>query len=283
MHSQKILSICAKLNTLDAKKKASLLSYLPESVQIALSAPQMPQTLIPVKMTIQKLVKRVDISHYKHFLDTLNEGEKTLYTAAFPKYKQVELNDKTTPFIEFTTEKFGHHVLNMLFQKMFAFYPPPSILPLHPALELLADTGVLLSKLTFFLGLFDATEEIKKIISKEILFSLQKAFSKEEMDYMNVIGMKKRGLILSSMNLAAYTGDIPTLRSLILERGIYRLAQGIKGAPAEYRFFFTYFLPKNSSDTLLTLFKQKELFAPRYTHWEEDTLDTWRFLCTYSK
>ncbi len=283
MLSQKFLTIRAKLNTLDPKKKASLLSYLPEPTQIALSTPQLQQPFIPVKMTIRKLVKRVDISHYKHFLNTLNETEKALYTAAFPKYKQVDLNDKQTPFKEFTTEKFGDHVLNMLFQKMFDNFPPPSILPLHPALELLADTGVLLSKLTFFLGLFDATEEIKKIISKATLSSLQKAFDKEEIDYMNAIGVKKRGLILSPMNLAAYTGDISTLRALILERGVYRLAQGIKGAPSEYRFFFTYFLPKNISDNLLKLFKQKELFAPRYTHWEEDTLDTWRFLCTYSK
>jgi len=283
MHSQKILSIGAKLNSLDPRKKASLLSYLPESIQIALSSPQLPQTLIPVKMTISKLVKRVDISHYKHFLEPLQEAEKALYIAAFPTYKQVELNDKVTAYKEYTTEKFSDHVLNMLFQKMFDYYPPPSILPLHPALELLADTGVLLSKLTFFLGLFDATEEIKKIISKATLSSLQKAFDKEEMDYMNVIGVKKRGLILSSMNLAAYTGEIPTLRNLILERGIYRLAQGIKGAPSEYRFFFTYFLPKNISEPLLQLLKQKELFAPNYSHWEEDTLDTWRFLCTYSK
>ena len=283
MLSQKYLSIGAKFNTLDAKKKASLLSYLPESLQIALSIPQLPETLIPVKMTIRKLIKRVHISHYKQFLDTLNETEKALYTAAFPKYKQVELYDKEIPFKEFTTEKFGDYVLNILFQKMFDNYPPPSILPLHPALELLADTGVPLSKLTFFLGLFDAAEEIKKIISKTTLSSLQKAFDKEEIDYMNVIGVKKRGLILTSMNLTAYTGDVSTLRNLILERGIYRLAQGIKGAPSEYRFFFTYFLPKEISKPLLNLFKQKELFARGYTHWEEDTLDTWRFLCTYSK
>ena len=126
-------------------------------------------------------------------------------------------------------------------------------------------------------------KEIKRIISKKTLKLLQNSFDPEEITFINEIGREEKIMMLSLMNLHVYKGDVDKLKELILERGIYRFTQGLKSVPFQYLFFFTYFLPKQISDRVNTLLKEKEHFAKGYNGWEDDILKTWRFLCTYSK
>ena len=172
--------------------------------------------------------------------------------------------------------------MKRLFEKALPLYPPPSFLPYHPIIELLSDTGILLEKCIRFLGLLDVSTEIKKIIAQKQLKTLQAHFDGEEIDFMNKEAKADRP-ILSSMGLISYNGDKEKLDHFILNRGLYRFAQGIKDAPSQYSFYFTYLLPKALSDQLNHLLRQKPQYALSYRGWQEDALITWRFLCTYSK
>ncbi|MCH9621898.1 MAG: hypothetical protein S4CHLAM20_13290 [Chlamydiia bacterium] len=282
MFSQKYLALDSKLANVDPNKKAHLLSYLPERIKEKLSSSFLPERTIPAFMTIEKLKRRVDVSHFKHYLKSLPSAERNFYIAAFPQYLQPQLCDEEIPLREFKSEKFSDFVLNSLFSKALNDFPPPTLLPFHPIIELLSDTGISLAKLCYYLGLLDVAAEIKKIISQERLKTLQKIFNTEEITFMNKMAADKRP-ILSSMNLNSYDGDNEKLKTLILSRGMYRFCQGIKQAPAPYRFFFTYFLPKHLSDQMTQLLKQKPIFALSYKNWVEDAITSWRFLCTYSK
>jgi hypothetical protein len=282
MLSQKYLALNQKLSLIEPNKKAHLISYLPERMRSKLTDPQFPEKTLSVVMTPEKLQRRVDVSHFKAFIDNLPDAEKTFYISAFPAYKRIQLDKDGTYENEFKSEKFSHFVLNTLFSKALKEFPAPTILPYHPTIELLSDSGIALSKLIHYLGLIDIAAEVKKIISQDKLKQLQSEFDGEEVDFMNKISKKERP-ILSQINLSAYDGNKDLLNQLITNRGLYRFVQGIKKAPAQYRFFFTYFLPKNLSEQMTILLAQKPQYARGYRSWEEDTLYTWRFLCTYSK
>ena len=282
MNLQKTLSLNAKLQAVSEDKRAHLISYLPETIRKELESPQFPKNSIPVPMTTHKIVKRVDVTHFIHYLEKLPAKEKAFYIAAFPEYKQVVLTGPNVEYKEYRTQAFSNTILNILFKKALSDFPPPGVIPIHPTVELLADKNIPLSKLITFLGLIDVAAEVKGIISRSTLKNLQEAFDGEEVAFMNQAGRQKSILSLSVMNLACYKGDCEMLRNLIKERGIYRFAQGIKDAPAEYHFYFTYFLPKQISDKINTLLKKRPHLSPSYKKWEEDIITTWRFICTYS-
>lgn len=282
MTLQNFLALNEKLGSLAEDKRAHLISYLSNPMREALESATFPKKTLAVPMTTNKIVKRVDISHFKDYLDRLPETERLFYITAFPKYKQVELTPPNTIYKEYESEAFSAFILNMLFKKALPAFPPPGVIPFHPILELLSDTGVPLSKLLSYLGLIDVVLEVKKIISRSTLQELQKAFGPDQIAFMNSIGKNNALCPLSPMNLAGYKGDKEMLYRLIEERGLYRFAQAIKNAPAQYHFFFSYFLPKPASEKIQILLKQRAHLAPSYRGWESDILTTWRFLCTYS-
>ena len=282
MSYQKILALNSKLCGVNQDKKAHLLSFLPEKTRLQLETSDLKDPIC-LSFTMQKLSRRIDVSHLKDFLEQLPFSEKIFFIKAFPNYKQIQLTDEKIEVSSFLTANFSEHVLFVLFEKGLKHFPPSPILPKHKLTELLGDTGVPLSKLVYFLGFFDLVKEVKIIISQKTLKALQEAFNKEELAFINKMGNEDNLRPLSLMNLSMYKGDKKKLKALILERGIYRFSQGIKNVPSSYLFFLTYFLPKDISDKVGTLLKEKEQYAKGYFNWEDDILTTWRFLCTYSK
>jgi hypothetical protein len=283
MSYQKILALNSKLCSLNQDKRAYLFSYLPEQTRLQLEANEALKDPILLSFTMEKLSRRIEPSHLKDFLAQLPSSEKIFFIKAFPPYKQIQLSDEKIEVSSFLTHSFSEHVLFILFQKALKHFPPSLILPKHKLTELLGDTGVPLSKLVYFLGFFDLVKEVKIIISQKTLKALQESFNKEELAFINKVGNEDRVRALSLMNLRMYNGDKKKLKELILERGIYRFSQGIKNLPSPYLFYLTYFLPKDISDKVDVLLKEKEQYAKGYFNWEDDILTTWRFLCTYSK
>ena len=283
MATQKIFALSAKLSTIPEEKRAHLISYLPKKTQEILQDPDQNLNSSAIKMTIEKIMHRIDTSHYIYYLNLLPEDEKNLYITAFPKYKQLQFSKDKTSFRQYKNKKFSNKILYMFFSKSLEDFPPPIFLPKHPLIEILSEQSIPLSKLVYFLGLFDVVLEIKKIISRECLKQLQKAFSQEEITFLNEIANRKNTILLSPMNLSSYNQNTKELKQLILDRGIYRFAQAIKHIPSEYHFFIKYFLPKELSDKVYKTRNQKINISFAYDYWEDDTLKTWRFLCSYLK
>lgn len=283
MTCQKYLALSQKLSSIDDEKRGRLISYLPEKSREALTSEDLNKQLIPIRISIQKLVKRVDVSHFIDFFQNVDQNTTQFYIAAFPKYKQVLLTGPNCIYREFSTEKFSEAVLLTLFQQCFKGFPPPAILPFHPMVEILSDQGVELKKLIEFLGLLDVAAEVKTIICAKTLKSLQKAFTKEQVDFINSISKHHKPEMLKKMNLSGYDGNSEELYSLIEQRGIYRFVRSISSVPISYLFLFTYFLPKKLSDKVNRARKQSSNDRSSYNLWEQDCLTTWRFLCTYSQ
>jgi hypothetical protein len=283
MSYQKILALNFKLSSLDKNKKAHLLSYLPKNTLQQLQDQELIGEPILASFKMEKLARRIHPSHLKPYLKNLKDGEKMFFIGAFPKQKQTDLTDEKIIPKSFILSSFSEHILFTFFKKNLHNFPPFPILLKHKLTELLSDTGISLAKLVYFLGFFDVVNEVKMIISQKTLKTLQEAFDKEELSFINKIGGQNISKSLCLMNLHAYDGDKNKLKALILERGIYRFSQGIKNLPSSYFFFFTYFLPKEISDKVKRLLKEKEQYGKGYYNWEDDIIYTWRFLCTYSK
>lgn len=283
MVQQNALALSSKYSSLPPSKKDQLVSYLPDTLKQALTDPGFPQQIIPVNLTIEKLTRRVDVSHFKEFLQTLSSCDRQLFISAFPKYKQVQLSDTPTQFGGFKSEGLSNVALTMLFEKALTDFPPPAYLPFHPLIEILGDTGVALSKLVYFLGLFDVAAEVKKIISQKTLKTLQNAFDAQEIFFLNATARREEIKALPPIHLEQYNGNVNQLKDFILERGIVRFARGIHNAPTQYHFFITYFLPKKIGKEVNHWLKNKQSLAIDYNNWESDILETWRFLCTYSQ
>lgn len=283
MREQKILALTTKLAPLSPEKRAHLISYLPDNIRNEIEKDGADEQTLPTNLTIEKIARRVDVSHFKTYLDTLSTESQRLYVTAFPKFKQVQLTGANEVYTEYASKGFSNYILLMLYKKTLKDFPPPTILPMHPIAALLGDTGISLSTLITYLALFDVVAEIKQIISKEILQNLQDVFDPREIAFMNKIARANKTPILSAMNLRCFNGDATTLRALLEERGIYRFTQGIKNAPAQYHFYFIYFLPKPISDKVKILLTEQATLGKGYLGWQEDALETWRFLCTYSR
>ncbi|MCH9811225.1 hypothetical protein K0U07_00505 [bacterium] len=281
MTLQKFLALQEKLSKVSPEKKAHLISYLSQNSQQKLGDPLFPKSSLKVEMRADKIVRRVDVSHFKRYLDALSPEMREFYLKAFPKYKQVELTPSDATYHEYKAPSFSKQVLTQLFQGLDGF-PPPTFLPPHPIVEVLADKGIPLFELITYLGLIDVAIEVKKIISKSTLKKLQSCFDQKQIAFLNLYAKKENIPSLLPMNLSNFSGEKDLLHKLIQERGLYRFAQGIKDAPTEYEFFFYYFLPKTVGDQLFSILRKKSKYAITYKGWEEDTITTWRFLCTYS-
>ena len=281
MALQKFLALQEKLSKVSPEKKACLLSYLPESSERAMADPLFPKSTFKVEMSPEKIVRRVDVSHFQRCLETMEPELKAYYLKPFPAYKQVELTPAGATYHEYRSRAFSTKVLLELFTHLDNF-PPPSFLPPHPIIEVLSDKGIALTELLFLLGLIDVALEVKKIIAKTTLKALQACFEPRHIAFLNTVAKREDIPSLSPMNLASFSGEKEVLFRLIRERGLYRFVQGIKDAPTEYEFFFYYFLPKTVGDQAFSMLEKKPNYAITYKGWEEDILTTWRFLCTYS-
>jgi hypothetical protein len=282
MDRQNVLALHFKFASLSKEKRASLTSFLPETLQSALKESSVSQHILPISLTIEKLARRIHISHFIDFLALVSPSEKSFYIAAFPEYKQLQFSKEATIFRHLTSKKFSDAVLHTLFEKALIGFPPPTYYPFHPLIEILGDTGVALETLIHYLGLFDIAIEVKTLLSKKTLKELQQAFSPQEVTFLNTLSATSAKSIFP-IYLERYNGDKDQLKEFILERGIYRFVQGIYSMPSQYHFLITYFVPKKISDQVNQLLKQKHLFSIDYYNWEEDILTTWRFLCTYSQ
>jgi hypothetical protein len=104
---------------------------------------------------------------------------------------------------------------------------PPECLPQDPLNELLALNHTGLVQLANFLGMRDLALEMKQIIDNTKLKQIHQALSPDEKLYLKQLMQQKEGVSFRPLKLAAWDGQEKSLKALIHQRGLNRLAKAL--------------------------------------------------------
>ena len=118
-------------------------------------------------------------------------------------------------------------------------YLPIEMLPSNSLNPLLNLSKKEIVRLINFLGLFDLSSELKRIIKSDLLKRVQKNLDKQEQQFVKVQMKAKETIAFSGLNLDGWDGDKTKLKSLLQHRGMNRLAKSFFGC---HQALFWHFL-----------------------------------------
>lgn len=240
-------AIChAFLEKLPQEKKKSLLKILPkeEEQEFAL----LPKTLgDPTKglRTLQAWLEGIHYSWFAPILRTMSQGEIRLFLSSLSDscmagLKKALLFSTTTLPLTEQGKKYLHQVLYKKLTNGEKDLLPIECLPespLNPLLEIrIADLNALID----FLGLHDLAVEVRHIIETAKLKKINEALSVNEQNYLKILLQSKEPVFFSRMGLANWQGDAETLKLLIRQRGLNRLAKALQGQHPSFIWYLTH-------------------------------------------
>lgn len=90
-----------------------------------------------------------------------------------------------------------------------------------------------IKELSFLLGLWDLSEEIRRVIDKKRLKTIFKCLEPREQIFLKNCLQGRDKLALPSIVLERWKGECKELRALITKRGLSRIAKALSGHPLE--------------------------------------------------
>lgn len=155
------------------------------------------------------------------FLSALNETQiKGLKKTLLFSNSLPSLNPAALPFLKESLWEMlsgGNEVL------------PMECLPASSLNKLLDFDAYELLSVIDMLGLHDLALEVKQIIETSKLKKISQALSSQEQAFLKELLHKKEKVSFKRMSLQKWEGDVPSLRSVLHQRGINRLAKALFG------------------------------------------------------
>lgn len=242
----------------DPSKQDALLRYLPEEQQQALA--ETPTTSYKdVTLGILPVEERVGAIHYSWFtppLRSLPSNEIRLFLSALSPTQSKgvekellfsnELSTLSPVARTFLQKKLWEMVLDKRGEIL-----PIECLPdssLNPLVEL---EYPMLLKLIDLLGLHDLAIEVRQIIETAKLKKIQAALSPQEAAFLKILLHRKEPLAFQRMGLQKWDGDRSTLRPLLHQRGLHRLAKALYGKEKSLLWHLCHRLDKERGELLM--------------------------------
>jgi hypothetical protein len=228
----------------------SYLKFLPESTVLEIQSEKSHKNPV-ADISFKELLDKIDESWYLEVLSKYSKPDLVFYLSLFPEKKRVSLAEKLScdlPFYSFSKELEIYH-LNILFGELFSgtLPLPLSYLPDSPISFLLNSTPEKLNKLSFYLGLFDVSIELKSVINGSILKNIEKALFPDEINFCRNLSEFRQVFSLGQMGLSSWNEDSDSLREVIFNRGLYRLSIGIRDENSDFIWYIKHTLSKNSA------------------------------------
>ncbi len=213
----------------------ALMRYLPEEErENLLQTPPSYGDPTCAAASVEAQLEEIHYSWFASFLRTLPENEIRLFLSSLSEdhaqgLKKTllfsnQLIPLTPPAKQFFTQ--------ILFEKISADMKdllPKECLPDAPLNALLPLSFTELLALIDFLGLRDLAGDIRQIIEKVKLKQIYAALSKEEQEFLKLLLQKKESLSFKRMELDKWDGEGETLKFLLRQRGLNRLAKALYG------------------------------------------------------
>lgn len=200
--------------------------FLAEFEKIPLAASSICQGIEP----IEEELLQIHFSWLAPFLRSLPENEIKLFLACLSSQqikglKQALLLSNTLP----APSQIGNAYLKKTFFEAIAPTDliPIACLPSHPLNALLDLDPLELSSLLDLLSMHDLSVEIRHIIETSKLKEIYGLLSKPQTTFLKTLLHKKEPVSFKKMGLINWKGDKDSLRSLLLQRGINRIAKAL--------------------------------------------------------
>ena len=262
--------------------RSSYIKFLPELIAIEVSLEKNHNPPL-VDLSLKEILGQIDDSWYIETFSKFSKSDLLFYLSLFPEKKRASLAERFAiqpPFYLFS-EKLELYALNLLFGELFPDDPPLplSYLPDSPLAFLCTASGEKLHKLSFYLGLFDISLELKSVINGSILKHIEKTLFPDEINFCREISEFRHPLSLGQMGLTGWNEDSDLLRKVIFERGLYRLSIALSEASPDLIWYVIHLLNKESTLKLEKLPKTS-IDAKAINIVLEQTLFAWKGLCT---
>lgn len=181
--------------------------------------------------TAEEQLSKIHYSWLAPYLRMLSENEIRLFLSALDEAQSKGLK-KTLLFsnhLASLTSFSKQFLCKQLFSKVTQQeHPLPiSFLPDSPLNALLSLSYEELVLLTGFLGIRDLALEVRRIIDKEKLKQIQHALSHHQQLYLKSLLQQKDPIAFKSMELGKWDGRPDSLKVLLHQRGINRLAKAL--------------------------------------------------------
>ncbi len=193
---------------------------------------------------LEPLFRTFSENEVRLFLSALNaEQAKSLKKLLLLSNHKVELNPAISPFFTQTLwEKISEKELL-----------PFECLPESPLNGLLELSPASLGNLLDSLGLHDLAIEVKQIIDTARLKKIYSALLPNELTFLKSLMHHKEPLTFKRMDLQTWDGKKSTLRALLRQRGVNRLAKALYQQGKSLLWHISHKLDKEAGEILVKL------------------------------
>jgi hypothetical protein len=205
---------------------------------------------------IEEELSSVHYSWLSPFLRALPENEIKLFLASLPPeqikgLKQSLLLSNTLPAL---LENGKDFLRKTLFETVAPDdIVPTACLPAEPLNCLLELSPAEFDSLIDLLSMHDLSVEIRQIIETAKLKQIYALLTKPQTTFLKTLLHKKEAVTFKKMGLIAWRGDKDALRSLLLQRGLNRIAKSLYGRHPSLLWHVAHRLDAEKGQLLLNL------------------------------
>lgn len=202
------------------------------------------------------LLKTVHFSWFAPIFRALSENEMRLFLAALDP-DQAKGVKKLLLFsnngVNLSTPA-REYIGKTLWEKVSGGeHLPMECLPETPLNALLNYEFKSLLMLIDFLGIHDLALEVKKIIETAKLKQIYAALTPSELSFLKTLLLRKEPLTFKRMELQSWDGKKSSLRMLVHQRGLNRLAKTLTGSEPALLWYVSHKLDMERGELLLKL------------------------------
>lgn len=204
----------------------------------------------------EEALSKIHYSWLAPFLRSLPENEIKLFLASLSsgqikELKQTLLLSNPLPMLSLLGKEF----LQKTFFEAIATEDllPAELLPQDPLNGLLELTSEELNSLIDLLSMHDLSIEIRHIIETSKLKEIYGLLSKAQTTFLKTLLHKRESVSFKKMGLVAWKGDSDALLSMLLQRGINRIAKALYGKSSSLLWHVAHRLDADRGQLLIKL------------------------------
>ncbi len=245
------------LQSVPADQRSSLEKSLSNEVLSELQS--LSQSSQDIRRGLEPIEDELSFVHYSWFsafLRALPENEIKLFLASLP-HEQVK-GLKQSLLLSNTLPALSENGKNFLRKTLFETVAPEDIVPMaclpaEPLNCLLELSPAEFDSLIDLLSMHDLSVEIRQIIETAKLKQIYALLTKPQATFLKTLLHKKEAVTFKRMGLIAWRGDKDALRSLLLQRGINRIAKSLYGRHPSLLWHVVHRLDAEKGQLLLNL------------------------------
>lgn len=250
----------ALFNRYDAPGRATLLKFLtPEAQQKLLNHPIESSDLLPLLYQHQDTLERMHYSWLKPLLSQLPETLWPLLINTLSQEQAAGFKSHGFPSIHLSQpvklfmQNQIYNLLNVDGHLPLDFLPNTKMTPLA------ALTKQELMNINDFLGLYDLSSEVRRIVNKTFLKNIYTCLSPKQFYFLKSCLHQKEKLVSPPLGIDPSKPNCPKLKQLIHRRGLVRLGKALCGEHKDLIWYLTRTLDIGRGKIILDHYKPEAI------------------------